>query len=174
MKRYFSALIVIVFCLGVINVSVASSTVSAAVKKSLQANFQATQAEDLKGIMSTMHSKSPNRAATQAQLPALFQQYDLKYELLDYQFVSVSGEYAIVRVKQYTSKLSGPDFRNNTIDSFMIFRQENAQWKLWAQTILDVEFDQSVSEIDHLMGLDAYTGEQHFYVSQQRGMYTVQ
>ena len=141
MKHLFSVLVVTALCLGSVGVSGASSEISDAVRKTLQANFKATQSEDIEGIMATMHSNSPNRAATQAQLPMLFQQYDLKYELKDYQFVSLSGEYAIARVKQHTSKLSGPDFRNNTLDSFMIFRQENDQWKLWAQTILDIEFE---------------------------------
>ena len=140
MKYFFAALVVFLLSFGGVGIAGASSEVSDAVKKTLQANFDATQAENIEAIMSTMHSMSPNRVATEAQLPMLFQQYDLKYELEDYQFVALSGEYAIARVKQRTTKISGPEFRNNILDSFMIFRQENTQWKLWAQTILDIEF----------------------------------
>lgn len=79
------------------------ASLSLMVKEVIAENLKVTQQEDVDAIMSTMHSMSPNRAATKAQFPALFKRYDLKYELVDYSFVSLSGNYAIARVKQRTS-----------------------------------------------------------------------
>lgn len=111
------------------------------VKEVFAENLRATQQEDVDAIMSTMHSMSPNRAATKAQFPALFKRYDLKYELVDYSFVSLSGNYAIARVKQRTSKVKGPAFRNNIIDMLIVLKQDNGKWKLWSQAILEIKFE---------------------------------
>lgn len=111
------------------------------IKQVVTENIRATQAEDVDAVMVTMHSKSPNWAATKTQLPALFERFELKYELIKYEFVSVSGEYAIARVKQNTTAEKDAGFRNNTIDSFMVFKKDNGKWTIWAQTILEIKFD---------------------------------
>lgn len=118
-----------------------ADSLSVQLKQTVTENLSATEAEDIDAIMVTMHSKSPSRAATKAQLPALFERFDLKYKLVKYEYISVSGEYAIARVQQQTTKAKGPAFRNNTVDSFMIFKQDKGKWRIWAQTVLDIKFE---------------------------------
>lgn len=104
-------------------------------------NMRATQAEETDAIMKTMHSESPGRAATKAQLPALFERFDLEYTLLKCEFVSISGDYAIMRVEQRTTKVDGAAFRDNIVDSLMIFKQDKGRWKIWTQTVLEISFE---------------------------------
>ena len=103
-------------------------------------NLEATQAEDMTAITGMMHTQSPSFEATKSQLPPLFKAYDLKYELLSFEFVAMSGEYAIGRTRQRTTKADGPIFRDNEIDMIQIFRKENGRWKFWAQSILTVTY----------------------------------
>ena len=103
-------------------------------------NIEATQSENMEALLKLWHTQSPSFAPMKKQLPPLFQAYDLKYELLAFEFVGVSGEYAISRTKQKASKVKGPDYRDNVIDMIQIFRKEDGKWKYWAQSILTVEY----------------------------------
>ena len=97
-----------------------------------------SEKENIEEYMKTVHSQSAIYSATKQTLQQLFPSYDLKYELLNYTFIAVEGDYVLARVKQRTRKVSGPAFRNNIIDMIQIFKMENGIWKYWQQAILDI------------------------------------
>jgi hypothetical protein len=66
--------------------------------------------------------------------------YELSYKLMSFDFIGLSGVYAICRTKQRTLKISGPAFRNNDIDMIQIFKKENDTWKFWSQAILYIRY----------------------------------
>ena len=103
-------------------------------------NFKAYELEDIDEVMKTVHSKSPGFEATKQFSSQVFPVYDIKYELLSFKYIVVDGEYALARVKQKTSKISGPEFKDNIIDSIVIFKQEVGFWKLWSQASLTIEY----------------------------------
>ena len=70
----------------------------------------------------------------------LFPAYDVKYELIDYQFIGEDSEYAYVKVKQRTKKISGPAFQDNEVEALFVFKQENGTWKLWTQANLSISY----------------------------------
>ena len=80
------------------------------------------------------------RLGTKQQLAPLFDNYDLKYEILSFTYIGRDNQYAVARVKQSTQKLSGPAFRHNILDMVQVFRQEKGQWKFWNQVILEVTY----------------------------------
>lgn len=106
----------------------------------LTENFKAYELEDIEKVMQTVHSKSPGFEATKEFSSQIFPVYDIKYELLGFKFITVEGEYALGRVKQKTSKIKGPEFMDNIIDSIVIFKQEDGLWKLWSQATLTLEY----------------------------------
>lgn len=103
-------------------------------------NMEATQTEDMSAILAMMHTKSPAYEPTKKQLPPLFQAYDLKYELISFEFIGITGEYALGRTKQRTTRTKGPAFRNNEIDMIQIFKKQDGKWKYWAQSILSISY----------------------------------
>ncbi len=111
------------------------------VRDVVEENIAATQSEDMTRMMKTIHSSSPSYQATMQQVPTLFQQYDLEYELTGYDFVGVTGEFAVVKVSQITRKVAGSAaFNDNELELLQAFRKENGQWKFWSQSVLNMNF----------------------------------
>ncbi len=108
------------------------------IEKIILENLTHTQNEDESAVIGDMHTQSPAYLATQQMLPQLFSNYDLGYELLNYNFIAEDDEYAYVRVKQRTVKISGPAFQDNELEMLTVFKQENGLWKLWTQANLSV------------------------------------
>lgn len=113
---------------------------SSEIEDAILDNLEHTQNEDVGAVMEDMHSQSPAYQPTQQMLQQLFPVYDLKYELLNYKLVGEDDEYAYVKVKQRTEKISGPAFQNNEIEMLMVFKQENGLWKLWTTANLSVSY----------------------------------
>ena len=103
-------------------------------------NLNACQDEKLDAEMSTMHSQSPAYLMTKQQTPLLFENYDLNYELTGFSFIGQDEDYAVARIKQKTTKIAGPAFQNNEIDTIAVFRKENGQWKFWNQVLLNKKY----------------------------------
>jgi len=118
----------------------AGESISKSVRAVVTKNLWATQAEDMEATMSTIHTQSPAYLMSKQQMPLLFENFDLHYQLLSYKFIGFDKPYAIARVSQRTTKKSGSAFKNNVIDMIQIFRKEGGLWKYWSQTILDVQY----------------------------------
>ncbi len=110
------------------------------IKETVVRNINATESENTEAMMETIHTQSPFYLMTKQQMQPLFENYDLDYELLSYDYIGQTGEYATARVIFRTNKVSGPAFRNNELDIIQIFKQEDGMWKLWSQANLDVKF----------------------------------
>ncbi|TDO98961.1 hypothetical protein [Marinomonas balearica] len=110
------------------------------INAAIVANFKHTQSEDAAAALNDLHSESPAYLSTKQALQQVFSTYDLKYELLNYQFVGEDSEYAYAKIKQRTSKVSGPAFDNNELEMLMIFKQEHGIWKIWTQVNLSLSF----------------------------------
>lgn len=118
----------------------ANASIEDELKALMLANLKATQSEDKKAVFATMHSQSPAKAGTNNMLDQIFTTYDLKYSILDFKYVAADETYAYARTKQLTEKVSGPAFNPNELESLVIFKQENGDWKLWTQAVLTIEF----------------------------------
>ncbi len=88
------------------------------VKETIIQNMKTTEAENSEMMMKTIHTQSPFYLMTKQQMQPLFDNYDLKYELLSYEFIGISGEYATARVIFKTSKISGPAFKDNELGKY--------------------------------------------------------
>ncbi len=126
--------------LGVAGNANAEEDISKVLNSVIMKNFKAYEQEDIEKVMSTVHSKSPGFAATKDFSSQIFPVYDIKYELLNFKYIVIEQDYALGRVKQKTTKISGPEFKDNIIDSIVIFKQESGVWKLWSQATLTLEY----------------------------------
>ena len=101
----------------------------------VKANMEATQAADLDALLSTIHPDSlarPNMARALESLKA----YKLRFQAPSARFITMSGEFALVRVVQQTIRVEGPDFFDNEIDGIWALKLDGAKWKYWTQMSL--------------------------------------
>ena len=117
-----------------------NKNISAKLKKAFEANLKYGETEDIAGIMTTIHSKSSAYASTKRIMTKMNKLYDLKYQVVSFKYIAVTGDYAITRVVQKTTKVKGPAFRDNIIDALQIFKKENGLWKIWTTSILSIKF----------------------------------
>ena len=122
------------------NILLAKENIADEVKIAVLNNIEYTQNENMDKAMSSLHSQSPSYMPTKNMLKNVFGNYDLKYTLESYKYIAYDGDLAYVRVKQSTTKISGPSFHNNVIDAVQAYRKENGQWKLWSQMNINIEY----------------------------------
>ena len=140
MKKYCTIIALFsVVCLGLAVGCSEDKNVAAELEAVVMKNFKATEAKDVNTMLETLHTQSPSYAHTKNESTALFEEFDIKYELLQFQYVGMDGEYAIARCKYSAKKIAGGNFKENRLDTFQIFREENGSWKMWSMTILRVE-----------------------------------
>ena len=105
----------------------------------VKANCAANQKEDLEAAIATIHPKSSSYAGTEQISKQLFEALDLSYTMTGFHFIGRDETYAVARVKIRTSKTAGKiEFRDNTVDFMITFRQDGTDWKVWSQNILEI------------------------------------
>jgi hypothetical protein len=139
MRKLIGIILIAIF-LGSSTYASGKEDIAQAIKAVVLKNLKATEAEDLDLVMQTIHTQSPAYVSTKQQIPPSFENFDLKYELLSLKYIGYDGEYAVVRTKQSTQKISGPAFQNNEIDMIQVFKKEADKWKFWNQAILEIKF----------------------------------
>ena len=149
MKMFYAAIpITLVLCLCLVVLSPKSENVAADTEEDVATvikalaieNLRATEAEDIDAVLDTMHTQSPVYSNTEKLLISLSETYDLKYQMRLFRYIGQDGPYAIARLKFSTEKVAGPEFNNNILDTFHIFRKEDGKWKMWSMAILETNF----------------------------------
>jgi hypothetical protein len=100
-------------------------------------NLYYARTEDLDGYMWTLHPDSPVYSETKTQMASLFQEYDLAYDIEEWEILSINAQTARVRVVQTTTKISGADpFRSNRLEAVHSLRKNSeGEWKLYSTEI---------------------------------------
>ena len=149
MKMFYTTIsITLIFCLCWVllspkNENVAADTdedVAAEIKALVIENLRATEAEDVEAVLDTMHTQSPAYSNTKKLLISISETYDLKYQMQLFRYVGQDDPYAIARFKFSAQKVAGPEFNDNILDTFHIFRKEDSKWKIWSMAILETDF----------------------------------
>lgn len=96
----------------------------------LQTNMDTLHDKDLEAHMKTIHSGSPGYDATESDVQYLMDLYTLKLELLETKVIEKTEKIAKVAYTQRTTKLAGPDFKNNEVTGVHTLRPENGEWKI--------------------------------------------
>lgn len=111
-----------------------------AVLQTIYDNIDAANQEDIDAYMETIHPDSPAFVNTRQILVSVNDQYDLHYELIDAEVTDISGSKAEVTFTLETTKISGPDFKDNRIKGVMFLRKDGDKWKIFNQVVDDIEY----------------------------------
>jgi hypothetical protein len=106
----------------------------------LNAQFAAIDRGDVDAALATIHSASPFYAQTRRALRDLASAGKLHSEVSDFKLIGVDGDYAFARCSEKTTKVSGPEFRDNARDVVEVFRKEGDAWKQWTTAVLTVRY----------------------------------
>lgn len=134
-SRRLSIVISLVALLGAGALRAAERPSDAEIAAFVAENLRATQSGDIDSIRATIHPDSVAQNTIAQALSAL-SAYKLKYEATSVSFIAMSGEYALVRVLQKTTRVAGPDFLDNEIDGIWALRRDGEKWKYWTQMAL--------------------------------------
>lgn len=116
----------------------------------LEENIQALENENMDEYMSMVYTNTEQTtfAETQQILNNIFENFDLAYELSNYEFLSISELEVKVRVTQITTLVEGEDFRDNESIFIHTLRQQKEEWKFFNSEVESINYldeDQSVN-----------------------------
>jgi hypothetical protein len=98
----------------------------------LQKNLDATQNEDVAGVLETIHEDSPQLSSTKGGMEYVFKNYDMKYELEDVKFISITKEEVKAIYQQTTKASSGTGFANTrSIGIHTLKKSKDGNWKIF-------------------------------------------
>jgi ABC-type glycerol-3-phosphate transport system substrate-binding protein len=105
-------------------------------------NLYYAQAEDISGYMRTIHDDSPARTDTQNAMKMIFREFNLSYQLVDYEIISISNNSADIRVTQDTLKVAGElPFRDNRLTAVHTLKKAaDGKWKIYNSEMEDVHY----------------------------------
>ena len=118
---------------------------TAAIRETMERNFQASSAEDLKALMATMTSNCPDRENFQKECKKMFEETDVYIRLVDCRWITSwqdsRGLWAAVEIKQWTipkdDKVEYSEYRHRSgllpeyeLCEYQLYaRVEKGQWK---------------------------------------------
>lgn len=106
----------------------------------IEANAAYMNEEDLEGVMSTVHPKSPSYDGVEAMAKQIFERYDLNYKIENIKVLEQNDKEAKVEFTQITTKIKGPDFKNNKTTGIHTLRKDGDSWKIYSTEMTNVEF----------------------------------
>ncbi len=103
-----------------------------AIMSVVRANVDAAENEDLNAFMQTLHPDSPLFDSSRKFMQAVFQKYDLSYQVVESTVEEVSGDVARVSFTQITRKRSGPPgIKDNKVKGEHILKKSDGNWKIY-------------------------------------------
>jgi hypothetical protein len=112
----------------------------AAILSVLELQFKALNESNVEAYMATIDPSSPAFEPTKNVVAPAFARGGLKYVMNQFEVVSISGNTALVRVDQTTTKIQDFPFRNNRMVFLHKFTKSNGSWKMFSTEVEKVEF----------------------------------
>lgn len=106
----------------------------------VNANAEFMNQEDFDGVMSTIHPQSPSYEMTEKMVKKIFEVYDLNYKIEKLKVLEQNDKEAKVEFIQVTTKLKGPDFKNNKTTGVHTLKMDEDSWKIFSTEAQDLEF----------------------------------
>ncbi len=106
----------------------------------VNANAEFMNQEDFDGVMSTIHPQSPSYEMTEKMVKKIFEVYDLHYKVEKLKVLEQNDKEAKIEFIQVTTKLKGPDFKNNKTTGIHTLKMDGDSWKIFSTEVQDLEF----------------------------------
>jgi len=105
----------------------------------IKANAEFMNKEDLEGVMSTIHPDSLSYALTESMAKLIFDRYDLKYEVENIKILEENDNEAKVQFTQVTTKIKGPEFKNNRASGIHLLKMDGESWKIYSTEMTKID-----------------------------------
>ncbi|PHX55705.1 hypothetical protein CP500_009425 [Tychonema bourrellyi FEM_GT703] len=110
------------------------------IKSIVLLQIKALNEENIEAYMSTIDPGYRGFEVTKNIQLQIFSQYDLKYVINQFDVISLSSNTAVIRVDQTTTKIRGPQFRNNRLVLIHNLNKSNGQWKMFSSEVQKIEY----------------------------------
>ncbi|MGD8307371.1 MAG: hypothetical protein PVF17_12010 [Ignavibacteria bacterium] len=100
-------------------------------------NLEATQAEEVDGVLETIHSESPQFKSTKTGMEFVFKNYDMVYELEYLRFLVINSEEVQALYQQSTKATSGVGFANTRSVGIHTLKIDiDGKWKIFSTEVI--------------------------------------
>ncbi|MCH5586654.1 nuclear transport factor 2 family protein [Shimazuella sp. AN120528] len=146
--------IVLILMLLFLSAACGKSSEEAALKQTVEDNFQAMNDKDLTKYMSMLSKDADPNVITQTEstMKNAFENFDLHATLKRFKVISIDGDTAVIEVEQDTiNSNDNPQFKNNRIIAEHTLKKEDGQWKFKSTVIRSAkQIDKSGNVIGEL------------------------
>ncbi|MDP2363712.1 MAG: hypothetical protein Q8M94_08075 [Ignavibacteria bacterium] len=140
MKNINVVKILAVVFFGIVIIACSSKEEYSTPESVIKANAAYMNKEDLKGVMTTVHPKSPSYPATESMAKQIFERFDLNYKIENIKVLEQNDKEAKVEFTQVTTKIKGKDFKDNKATGIHTLRKDGNSWKVYSTEMTNVEF----------------------------------
>jgi hypothetical protein len=133
-------LILIAFVIAFIFAACSGKNNYATPEYAVEANAEFMNKKDIDGVMSTIHPQSPSYEMTEKLVKKIFETYDLSYKLEKVKLIEEKGNEAKVEFVQITTKIKGPEFKNNQTTGIHTLKKDGDSWKIFSTEVTDLKF----------------------------------
>lgn len=109
-------------------------------ESTIEANAAFMNQEDFEGVMSTIHPESQSYKMTENLVKKIFETYDLSYKIEKIKVLEQNDKEARVEFVQLTTKIKGPDFKNNRTYGIHTLKLDGDSWKIFSTEVTDLKF----------------------------------
>ena len=138
MKKFFTDLILLNLMLLIFigcNKQEAGSPIEV-----INLNTEYMTKEDISGVETTLDKDNPDFEQSMKMVKLLFDTYDLDYKIESLETVEQNENEAQIKFVQLTTKISGPEFRDNRFTGIHTLKKKSDGWKILSTKQLNIEF----------------------------------
>ena len=138
MKKYFPAFILLNFLIVIFIGCQKQEADSPEDVINLNADYMSK--EDISGVETTLDKDKPDFEQSMKMVKLLFDTYDLDYKIESLETVEQNENEAQIKFVQLTTKISGPEFRDNRFTGIHTLKKKSDGWKILSTKQLNIEF----------------------------------
>ncbi len=105
----------------------------------VEANAKYMNEEKYDEAMNTIHKDSPSYPASEIMIKQLFERYDLNYKIVSMKVLEDNNSEAKIEFVQITTKLNGPEFKNNKSTGIHRLKKDGDSWKIYSTQMTDIQ-----------------------------------
>ncbi len=103
----------------------------------VEANVKYMNEEKYEEAMNTIHKDSPAYQVSDTMIKQLFDMYDLNYKIVSMKVLEHNDSKAKIEFVQITTKLKGPEFKNNQSRGIHTLKKDGDSWKIYSTEMTD-------------------------------------